>query len=120
MAKKLPRVPSPERNAAPREGHWDPQELLQGSSFMHKLSSSDHPVSPQQDTEVWEKRKEKGDVQRQVLPLGLEPPLLLQPQHREPQGGFHAAGNKRLKAAALGHPHPFGAWTELKSSHQIN
>lgn len=110
MAKKFPRVPLPEQDAAPRGGHWDAQELLQGSSFMHKLSSSDHPVSPQWDTEVWEKRKEKGDVQRQILPLG-----------REPQGGFHAAGNhERQKAAALGHPHPFGAWTELKLSHQIN
>lgn len=66
---------------------------------MHKLRSSDHPVSPQQDTEVWERRKEKKDAQRQVLLLGLEPPSLLQPQHREPQGGFHATWqrDKRLQ-----------------------
>ena len=29
----------------PREGHKEPQELLQGSRFIPKLSSSDHPAS---------------------------------------------------------------------------
>lgn len=72
---------------------------------MHKLSSSDHPVSPEQDTEVWQKRK-KGDVQSQVLPLGLELPSLLQPQHREPQGGFHAAGNHETKGCSSGTSSP--------------
>lgn len=63
-------------------------------------------LSPQQDTEEWEKRKEKGDAQRQVLLLGLEPPSLLQPQHREPQGGFHAAGNNETKGCSSGTSSP--------------
>lgn len=37
---------------------------------MHKLSSSDSPVSPERDTEVWEKSKEKGDVQNKSCPWG--------------------------------------------------
>lgn len=45
----------------------------------------------------------------------------LQPQHREPQGGFHAAGNEETKGCcSRTSSHPFRAWTELKSSRQIN
>lgn len=34
--------------------------------------------------------------------------------------GFMLLAMRRQKAAALGHPHPFRAWTELESSRQIN
>lgn len=98
---------------SPSGGTQGSQELLHESRLMHKLSSSDPPVSkvptasPEQDTNCEVSERRRGTLRASPARGELEPCSSPRPEPGDPQRGLHAAGtDERQNASTLGHPFP--------------
>lgn len=94
---------------SPSGGIQGSRELLHESRLMHKLRSSDPPVSkvptasPEQDSDCEVSERRRGTLRASPAGGELEP----RPQHGDPLSGFHSAGtDERQNASILGHPFP--------------